>query len=72
MASIAHSIVHDQVACGVGGGVDSISMVQPKLIKGAVPERKLLKTYPALWMPMIQTVSIAVVCLGGWCLCSFK
>jgi acetyl-CoA C-acetyltransferase len=59
VASIAHSIVHDQVVCGVGGGVDSISLVQPKLVKGAVPERHLLKSYPALWMPMIQTVSAA-------------
>lgn len=58
VASIAHSIVHDKVACGVGGGVDSISLVQPKLVKGAIPERQLLKTYPALWMPMIQTADI--------------
>ena len=68
VASIAHSIVHDKVACGVGGGVDSISLVQPKLVKGAIPERQLLKTYPALWMPMIQTVYIFVfVCMCVLC-----
>lgn len=58
VASAAHCIVHDFVDCAVGGGVDSISLVQPKMIKGVVPERQLLKTYPALWMPMIETADI--------------
>lgn len=26
--------------------------------KGVVPERSLLKKYPALWMPMIETADI--------------
>jgi len=64
IASIAHSIVHDKVTCGVGGGVDSISLVQPKIIKGAVPERVLLKKYPALWMPMIETADIVAARYG--------
>ena len=66
IASIAHSIVHDNVDCGVGGGVDSISLVQPKMVKGAVPERNLLKSYPALWMPMIETVSMLMIRVVGF------
>lgn len=55
VANAAHSIIHDHVPCAIGGGVDSISLVQPKMVKGVVPERKLLKTFPAVWMPMIET-----------------
>jgi len=33
-------------------------LVQPKMVKGAVVERKLMKSYPALWMPMIETADI--------------
>jgi acetyl-CoA C-acetyltransferase len=58
VASIAHSIIHDHVPCGVAGGVDSISLVQPKMVKGVVTEKLLWKKYPALWMPMIETADI--------------
>jgi acetyl-CoA C-acetyltransferase len=58
IANAAHSIIVDGSQAAVGGGVDSISLVQPKLIKGAIPERKLLKTYPAIWMPMIDTADL--------------
>lgn len=64
IASAAHAIVHDHVDCAVGGGVDSISLVQPKMIKGVIPERQLLKSFPALWMPMIETADIVAARYG--------
>jgi acetyl-CoA C-acetyltransferase len=43
----------------IGAGVESISMVQ---MQGAnynnITEEKLMGTYPALWMPMIETADI--------------
>uniref|UniRef100_A0A6T2BDM9 acetyl-CoA C-acyltransferase n=1 Tax=Eutreptiella gymnastica TaxID=73025 RepID=A0A6T2BDM9_9EUGL len=58
VAMAAHSIMVDGVPCSVGGGLDSISLVQPKFVKGAVVEKKLMKSYPALWMPMIDTADL--------------
>ena len=43
VAMAAHSIMVDGVPCSVGGGLDSISLVQPKFVKGAVVEKKLMK-----------------------------
>lgn len=51
-----HACANGVVA--VGGGVESISMVQPVVAKTTVPEASLLKTWPALWMPMIETADI--------------
>ena len=42
----------------IGSGVESISLVQPIVAKTTVPEKKLLKSFPALWMPMIETADI--------------
>jgi len=58
IASAAQSIMVDGVPCAIGGGLDSISLVQPKMVKGVVTERALIKSYPALWMPMIHTADI--------------
>lgn len=58
VASAAQTIIVDGVPCAVGGGLDSISLVQPKMVKGAVVEKKLMKTFPALWMPMIDTADL--------------
>lgn len=58
VANAAHSIIADNVDCAIGGGVDSISLVQQSMIKGVVVEKKLMKEYPALWMPMIETADI--------------
>ena len=58
VAMAAHSIVVDNVTCAIGGGVDSISLVQPKMVKNIVVEKQLYKKYPALWMPMIETADI--------------
>lgn len=58
IASAAQSIIVDGVPCAVGGGLDSISLCQPKMVKGVVVERQLMKTHPALWMPMIDTADL--------------
>lgn len=58
VASAAQSIMVDGVPCAIGGGLDSISLVQPKMIKGVVVEKKLISTVPALWMPMIDTADL--------------
>jgi len=64
VASAAQTILVDGVPCAVGGGLDSISLVQPKMVKGAVVERKLMKTFPALWMPMIETAELVATRYG--------
>lgn len=58
VASASHAILVDGSPCAIGGGVDSISLCQPLMINGVVTEKKLMKTYPALWMPMIDTADI--------------
>jgi len=58
VASAAQAVMVDGVPCAIGGGVDSISLVQPKMVKGAVIDKKLIKSYPALWMPMIDTADL--------------
>jgi acetyl-CoA C-acetyltransferase len=58
VASAAHAIMVDGVPCAVGGGLDSISLVQPKMVKGVVVEGKLMRTFPSLWMPMIDTADL--------------
>mmetsp|Transcript_45186 Transcript_45186/g.102042 ORF Transcript_45186/g.102042 Transcript_45186/m.102042 type:complete len:397 (-) Transcript_45186:362-1552(-) len=58
VASAAHSIIVDGTQCAIGGGLDSISLVQPKMVKGAVVDKKLIRTFPALWMPMIDTADL--------------
>ena len=58
IASAAQAVVVDGVPCAIGGGLDSISLVQPKMVKGVVVESKLMKTIPALWMPMIDTADL--------------
>jgi len=58
VASAAHTVVAEGSPVAVGGGVDSISLCQPSMIKGVVTEKKLMKTYPAIWMPMIDTADI--------------
>lgn len=58
VANAAHSIIVDQYDCAIGGGVDSISLEQQNMIKGVKTEKSLLKSYPALWMPMIHTADI--------------
>ena len=44
IASAAQQIMVGGTPCAIGGGIDSISLVQPKMVKGAVVEKKLMKT----------------------------
>jgi len=64
VAMAAQAVIVDGVPCAIGGGLDSISLVQPKMVKGAVVERQLMKSYPALWMPMIDTADLVAARYG--------
>ncbi|NWG52579.1 MAG: acetyl-CoA C-acyltransferase [Hydrogenophilaceae bacterium] len=60
IASAAHYIMHEGATAAVGGGVESISLVQ---LSGAqnrdhIVEPDLYSHMPALWMPMIETADI--------------
>ena len=58
VAMAAQAILVDGTPCAIGGGLDSISLVQPKMVKGVVVDKPLMKAHPALWMPMIDTADI--------------
>jgi acetyl-CoA C-acetyltransferase len=59
IAMAAGRVQNENVPVAIGAGVESISMVQ---MQGAnynnITEEKLMGTYPALWMPMIETADI--------------
>jgi acetyl-CoA C-acetyltransferase len=54
----AQRIIVDQVPVLVAGGVESISLVQPKLNTNDYTEAWLMEHKPELWMPMLQTAEI--------------
>lgn len=54
IATAAKQIVVDGMQVAVGGGVDSISMVQNEKFR-VEPDRSLLDMHPAIYMPMIDT-----------------
>ncbi len=59
IAIAAGRVVNEDVPIAVGGGVESISLVSMGGINTKnITEEKLLATYPALWMPMIETADI--------------
>ncbi|MEG9861883.1 MAG: acetyl-CoA C-acyltransferase [Parvularculales bacterium] len=59
IAMAAGRVVSDGASVVVGAGVESISMVQMQGINlNNITEEKLMETYPALWMPMIETADI--------------
>ena len=58
VASAAHTVLVEGSPVAIGGGVDSISLCQPGMVKGVVTEKKLMKAYPGIWMPMINTADI--------------
>lgn len=59
IAMAAHAVAHEDVPVAIGGGVESISMVQMQGINtNDITEEELMKTKPALWMPMIDTADI--------------
>ena len=59
IAMAAHQIVSEGVPVAVGGGVESISLVQMSgLNTSNITEEELMRTKPALWMSMIETAEI--------------
>jgi acetyl-CoA C-acetyltransferase len=58
IAVAAGRVVNEGVPIAVGAGVESISLVQGSLNTNRLTEEKLMQTYPALWMPMIDTADI--------------
>ncbi len=60
IASAAHYIKNEGATVAVGGGVESISLVQMsgKMNTYRMTEEKLLAEHPALWMAMIDTADI--------------
>jgi len=54
----AQRVIVDQVPVIVAGGVESISLVQPKLNTNDYTEAWLMKHKPEVWMPMLQTAEI--------------
>ncbi|MDZ4869873.1 MAG: acetyl-CoA C-acyltransferase [Alphaproteobacteria bacterium] len=58
IAVAAGRVLNEGVPIAVGAGVESISLVQGSLNTNRITEEKLMQTYPALWMPMIDTADI--------------
>ena len=59
IALAAGRIVNDGVDVVAAGGVESISLVQMGGMNfNNITEEKLMESYPALWMPMIETADI--------------
>jgi acetyl-CoA C-acetyltransferase len=63
IATAAKQVIVDRMDIVVGGGVESISLVQtPEMRVGADPE--LLAMHPAIYMPMLQTAEIVAARYG--------
>jgi acetyl-CoA C-acetyltransferase len=58
IAVAAGRVLNEDVPIAIGAGVESISLVQGSLNTNRLTEEKLMQTYPALWMPMIDTADI--------------
>ncbi|MBY0566243.1 MAG: acetyl-CoA C-acyltransferase [Hyphomonadaceae bacterium] len=60
IAQASHYIINEGAKAAVGGGVESISLVQlsGQANRYRVTEEELMKTKPELWMSMIETADI--------------
>jgi len=59
IAMAAGRVLNENVPVAIGAGVESISLVSMGGINlNHFTEEKLMETYPALWMPMIETADI--------------
>jgi acetyl-CoA C-acetyltransferase len=60
IAQASHYIINEGAKAAVGGGVESISLVQMSghANRYRITEEELMKTKPELWMPMIETADI--------------
>jgi len=57
IATAAKQIVHDRMDVAIGGGVESISLVQTPQMRVA-PDHELLAMVPDVYMPMLQTAEV--------------
>ncbi|MGB7404356.1 MAG: acetyl-CoA C-acyltransferase [Pacificimonas sp.] len=57
ISTAAKQIVVDNMNCVVGGGVESISMVQTPEMRVA-PDPELVEMHPNIYMPMLQTAEV--------------
>ncbi|GAN00423.1 3-ketoacyl-CoA thiolase [alpha proteobacterium U9-1i] len=60
IAQASHYITNEGAKAAIGGGVESISLVQlsGQANRYHITEEELMKTKPALWMSMIETADI--------------
>ncbi len=59
IAMAAHAVIQEGVLAAIGGGVESISMVQLEGINlNHFTDKELMKEKPELWIPMIDTADI--------------
>ncbi|MCA1748726.1 MAG: acetyl-CoA C-acyltransferase, partial [Sphingomonadales bacterium] len=57
IATAAKQVIHDRMDVVVGGGLESISLVQTKEMR-VKPDPELIAMHNAIYMPMIQTAEI--------------
>ena len=57
IATAAKEIIVDNMDVAIGGGVESISMVQTPQMRVA-PDKELLAMHPDVYMPMLQTAEV--------------
>jgi acetyl-CoA C-acetyltransferase len=55
VAMASHAVLVEGSTITVGGGVDSLSLCYQAWTNGIVKDPKLVKEYPSIWMPMIDT-----------------
>jgi len=59
IATAAKQILHDGMQVAIGGGVESISMVQNKNMNTfQLVDKKLAAVHPHIYMPMLQTAEV--------------
>ena len=63
IATAAKQIIVDHMDVTIGGGAESISLVQTPEMRVA-PDRELMEMHPAIYMPMLQTAEIVATRYG--------
>jgi len=59
VATAAKQIVHDGMSTVIGGGIDSISLVQnDKMNLHRAVDKELVAMHPHIYMPMLQTAEV--------------
>ena len=63
IATAAKQVIHDRMDVCVGGGVESISLVQTPQMRVA-PDPELQAMHPDIYMPMLQTAEVVATRYG--------